>query len=179
MGSEALNADFERIVLPHLDAAYNLARWLLRHDQDAEDAVQDACVRAHRALDRFHGDDGRAWVLTIVRNVCYTRLHGPTRDAKPEPFDDEVHGVVDSPAQVEAIAWREQKSEWLKVALERLPDVFREVLVLHELEGLAYREIAEVAGVPIGTVMSRLARARQKLQVELRVLAREDARDGL
>lgn len=179
MGSEALNADFERIVLPHLDAAYNLARWLLRHDQDAEDAVQDACVRAHRALDRFHGDDGRAWLLTIVRNVCYTRLHGPARTAKPEPFDDEVHGVVDLPAEVEAIAWREQKSEWLHVALERLPDVFREVLVLHELEGLAYREIAQVAAVPIGTVMSRLARARQKLQVELRALAREEARDGL
>jgi RNA polymerase sigma-70 factor (ECF subfamily) len=172
-------AKFERIVLPHLDAAYNLARWLVRHDQDAEDAVQDACVRAHRALDRFQGDDGRAWLLTIVRNVCHTRLHGAARGGEVESFDEEVHGAVNLPAQAEAIAWRELRSEQLRSALERLPVLFREVLVLHDLEGLRYREIALVAEVPIGTVMSRLARARQRLRVELQALARQEDGDGL
>jgi len=170
-----LPSTFERTMLPHLDAAYNLARWLLRHQHDAEDAVQDACVRAYRAFDRFRGGDGRAWLLTIVRHVCYSRLR-QNRAAPPAPFDDELHGSTHDPAEVNASAWREAKTELLQQALDRLAPEFREMIVLHELEGLAYREIAAVAEIPIGTVMSRLARARQKLQAELLDLAAKGGR---
>ena len=166
-------------MLPHLDAAYNLARWLLRHEHDAEDAVQDAFVRAHAAFGRFRGGDGRAWLLTIVRHVCYSRLREQRRGAAPVPFDDEAHGSTFDPAEANAIAWRETKGPLLQRALEQLAPEFREVIVLHELEGLAYREIAAIAEIPIGTVMSRLARARQKLQAELFALARKDPTHGL
>jgi RNA polymerase sigma-70 factor (ECF subfamily) len=158
---------FEQFVLPHLDGAYNLARWLLRHDHDAEDAVQEACVRAHRALPRFRAADGRAWLLTIVRNVCCSRLRQTRGAGAPEPFDDEVHGAGDAHGELVAIEWRQEELAQLHAGVERLPTEFREVLVLHELEGLSYREIAEVAAIPIGTVMSRLSRARKKLQADL------------
>ncbi len=161
-------------MLPHLDAAYNLARWLLRHDYDAEDAVQDAFLRAHQAWGRFRGGDGRAWLLTIVRNVCYSRLRAHRRDGTPEAFDDETHGVPDDHGEANAIAWRETKSALLQQALEQLAPEFREVIVLHELEGLAYREVAAIADIPIGTVMSRLARARQKLQTALLALTPQE-----
>jgi RNA polymerase sigma-70 factor (ECF subfamily) len=170
---------FEQTMLPHLDAAYNLARWLLRHDHDAEDAVQDAAVRAYRAFDRFRGGDGRAWLLTIVRNVCYSRLRQSRHAPSPEAFDDEIHGAIYDAAEANTIAWREVKSELLRQALERLPTEFREVIVLHELEGLAYREIAAIAEIPIGTVMSRLARARRKLQTELLALAQKESLHGM
>src|SRR5882724_7244455 len=159
---------FEQTMLPHLDAAYNLARWLLRHEHDAEDAVQDGFLRAHQAFGRFRGGDARPWLLTIVRNVCYSRLREQRRVAPAESFDDEAHGSTHDPAEVNAIAWRETKGARLQEALDRLPAEFREVIVLHELEGLAYREIAVVAEIPIGTVMSRLSRARRKLETELR-----------
>ena len=170
---------FEQTMLPHLDAAYHLARWLLRHEHDAEDAVQDAFLRAHQAFGRFRGGDGRAWLLTIVRNVCYSRLREKQRDAKPEAFDDESHSSSDTHAEANVIAWRETNGARLQQALEQLAPEFREVIVLHELEGLAYREIAAVAEIPIGTVMSRLARARQKLQTELLTLAGKDSAHGL
>jgi len=170
---------FETLMLPHLDAAYNLARWLLRDEHDAEDAVQEACLRAYRALDRFRGGDGRAWLLTIVRNVCYSQLRKDRREPAAEPFAEEAHGSTHDPAEANAVAWHETKSELLRQALERLPAEFREVIVLHELEGLAYCEIAAVAEIPIGTVMSRLARARQKLQTELLALAGKPAPHGL
>jgi RNA polymerase sigma-70 factor (ECF subfamily) len=170
---------FEQTMLPHLDAAYNLARWLLRHEHDAEDAVQDAFLRAHQSFARFHGRDGRPWLLTIVRNVCYSRLRERHRSAAPEPFDDEAHGSTHDPAEANRSAWREIKGAHLQRALEQLAPEFREVIVLHELEGLAYREIAAVAAIPIGTVMSRLARARQKLQVELLTLAAKESNHGL
>ena len=166
-------------MLPHLDAAYNLARWLLRHEHDAEDAVQDAFVRAPKAFERFSGSDGRAWLLKIVRNVCYSRLRSLHRGAVPEPFDDETHGASFDPGEERAVAWREVKSAILTAALERLAPEFREVIVLHEIEDLSYREIAEIAKVPIGTVMSRLARARQKLQTELLGLAASESAHGL
>lgn len=170
---------FEQTMLPHLDAAHNLARWLLRHEQDAEDAVQDSFVRAHQAFGRFRGGDGRPWLLTIVRNVCYSRLRERRRGATPEVFDDETHGSAHDPTGTNAIAWRETKGAQLQQALEKLAPEFREVIVLHELEGLTYREIASVAEIPIGTVMSRLARARQKLQTELIALAHEEANHEL
>jgi RNA polymerase sigma-70 factor (ECF subfamily) len=170
---------FEQIMLPHLDAAYNLARWLLRDPHDAEDAVQEACLRAFRAFGRFHGDDGRAWLLTIVRHVCYSQLRRSRREPAVQAFDDEAHGSVDNAAEANAVAWHETKSELLRQALERLPAEFREVIILHELEGLAYREIAAVAELPIGTVMSRLARARRKLQTELVALTGKESPHGL
>jgi RNA polymerase sigma-70 factor (ECF subfamily) len=166
---------FEELMLPHMDAAYNLARWLLRDPHDAEDALQDACLRAYRSIDRFRGSDGKAWLLTIVRNVCYSRMRQGRREPQTDVFDDEAHGSEHGPAAANALEWREVKGELLRQALERLPDEYREAIVLHEIEGLAYREIAEVAEVPIGTVMSRLARARRKLQAELITLGGKKA----
>jgi RNA polymerase sigma-70 factor, ECF subfamily len=170
---------FEATMLPHLDAAYNFARWLLRHDQDAQDAVQDAFLRAYRAFDRFRGGDGRAWLLTIVRNVCYSRLRDSRRHAAVETFDDDAHSGVDDHAELNAVAWREIRAERLQQGLEELAPEFREVIVLHEMEGLAYREIAAIADVPIGTVMSRLARARRKLQNALLSRAQKESSHGL
>jgi RNA polymerase sigma-70 factor (ECF subfamily) len=170
---------FEQIMLPHLDAAYNLASWLLRDRHDAEDAVQDACLRAHRAFGRFRGTNGRAWLLTIVRNVCYSQMRQHRRGPAEVAFEDDVHGSSHDPSDANAVAWHEVKSELLKQGLERLPAEYREVIILHEIEGLPYREIAGVSGIPIGTVMSRLARARAKLQAELLILAGKDPLNGL
>ena len=166
-------------MLPHLDAAYNLARWLLRHEHDAEDAVQDAYLRAYQAFGRFRGGDGRAWLLTIVRNACYSRLRERLRAAPIEPFDDDAHGATFDAGEANAIAWREVQGARLRQALDLLPAEFREVIVLRELEGLAYHDIAAVAGIPIGTVMSRLARARAKLQTEVLALAGKESTHGL
>ncbi len=154
-------------MLPHLDAAYNLARWLLRNEQDARDSVQEAYLRAFKAYDRFRGGDGRAWLLTIVRNVCYSQLRRVQRGQTPEEFDETQHTPVNESGEHAARLRRERDSERLDAALAALPVEMREVIVLHELEGLAYKEIAAVAGIPLGTVMSRLARARLRLQREL------------
>ena len=174
-----VTATFEQIMLPHLDAAYNLARWLLRHEQDAEDAVQDAFLRAYRSFDRFRGGDGRAWLLTIVRNVCFSRLRDSRRTAPLELFDEDTHGSTLDPAETNAAAWREVNSALLREALEQLPPEYREVIVLHEIEGMAYREIAAVVGIPIGTVMSRLSRARAKLETEVLGRAGKESTHGL
>jgi RNA polymerase sigma factor (sigma-70 family) len=158
---------FERAILPHLDAAYNLARWLMRNEDEAADAVQDACLRALRFIGGFRGGDGRVWLLAIVRNTCYSRLRrGAIRESETE-FDDEIHSPEIETANPETLLERSRNSETLRHALEDLPEEFREVVVMRELEGMAYKEIAEVAGVPIGTVMSRLARARKRLQQTL------------
>jgi RNA polymerase sigma-70 factor (ECF subfamily) len=170
---------FEHLMLPHLDAAYNLARWLLRDPHDAEDAVQEAFLRAYRAFDRFRGEDGRAWLLTIVRHVCYSNLRRERREPLAETYSDEAHGSTHDPAEANSLAWQEVKSELLRQALDRLSVEFREVIVLHELEGLGYREIAGIAEIPIGTVMSRLARARQKLQAEVVDLKLKETHHGL
>jgi RNA polymerase sigma-70 factor (ECF subfamily) len=162
---------FEKLMLPHLDAAFNLACWLLRDPHDAEDAVQDACLKAHKALGRFRGSDGRAWFLTVVRNVCYSRMRQNRRGPEEVAFEDEIHGSSQDPSNANAVAWHEVRSDLLRQGLERLPAEFREVIILHEVEGLAYREIAAVSGIPLGTVMSRLARARSRLQIELLSLA--------
>jgi len=158
--------DFERIFLPHLDAAYNLARWLLRNDQDAEDAVQEAYMRAYKAFARFRGGDGKAWFMTILRNVCYTMIKKLRSVETPEPFDEEVHQPMGE-SEMQDTLRQKANAESLHSALEKLPDEFREVIVLHDLEGLAYKEIAAVVGIPIGTVMSRLARARGRLRAEI------------
>jgi RNA polymerase sigma-70 factor (ECF subfamily) len=165
-GKNLSHPDFERVLLPHLDAGYNLARWLLRNDQDAEDAVQEAYLRAYKAFPRFRGGDGKGWFLTILRNVCYTALRKLRRHEAPEPFDEEIHLVADTAELREAFR-KKADAESLHRALEKLPPEFREMIVLHDLEGLAYKEIAAVAGIPIGTVMSRLSRARERLRAEI------------
>jgi RNA polymerase sigma-70 factor, ECF subfamily len=134
--------------------------------------VQDACLRAFRAFGGFRGADGRAWFLTIVRNACYSRLRQGKREFPKVSFEDDVHGSPQDPGEANAQSWLEVKGELLREALERLPAEYREVIVLHDIEGLAYREIAAVAGIPLGTVMSRLARGRGKLQTEVATLSR-------
>ena len=157
-------ASFEKAVLAHLDAAYNLARWLTRNDADAEDVVQEAYLRAFRFFGGFHGVDGRAWLLGIVRNTSYTWMQ---RNRSPQlnmPLDDELYQVESNDLNPEAVLLQDASVQMLRQAVEELPVEFREVLVLRELDELSYREIAEVADLPLGTVMSRLARARKRLQ---------------
>ena len=159
---------FEVIVLPHLDAAYNLARWLTRSDHDAEDVVQESFLRAYRFFDGFHGESGRAWLLSIVRNTCYTWLQQNRKQDLLTPFDEESHSIgstdPDRPSNnPEAILVRNDELRFLNRALATLPLEFREVVVLRDLEDLSYKEIAEVSAIPIGTVMSRLARGRKML----------------
>jgi RNA polymerase sigma-70 factor, ECF subfamily len=154
---------FEQAVLPHLDAAYNLARWLTRSDQDAEDVVQTACLRALQFFDGFHGGNARAWLLAIVRNTFYSWLQQQNRGHELTPFDEEEHPAP-AGADPEAQLLRQADGRLLRQGFEALPLPFREAIVLREIEGLSYKEIAAVAGIPIGTVMSRLARARRQLQ---------------
>jgi RNA polymerase sigma-70 factor (ECF subfamily) len=162
---------FEQLMLPHLDSAYNLSRWLLRNPHDAEDAVQEACLRAFRSFSGFRGADGRAWFLTIVRNVCYSHLRHGKREFPKVAFEEDLHGSPQDSGETNAQCWLEAKGDLLRQALERLPAEYREVIVLHDVEGLSYREIAGVAEIPLGTVMSRLARGRGKLQTEIVTLS--------
>jgi RNA polymerase sigma-70 factor (ECF subfamily) len=155
-------ARFELLVVPHLGAAYNLARWLTRNDHDAEDVVQEAYLRAYRFFDGFHGSDSRAWLLTIVRNTCYTWLQQNRRPAVP--LDENVPEPQSADPSPEALMEESIDRESLHRALEELPPEFREAIVLRELEGLSYKEIGAIMGVPLGTVMSRLARARGRLE---------------
>jgi RNA polymerase sigma factor (sigma-70 family) len=162
-GEESRLASFERLLLPHLDAAYNLARWITGHDQDAEDLVQEAYLRALKSFDGFRGGDGRAWLLTIVRNTCYTWLQQNRSNELSTAFDEEIHNAQGEAPSPEALLLRSADRELVKKALQELAVDFREVLIMRELEGLSYKEIAGVAAIPIGTVMSRLARARTRL----------------
>jgi RNA polymerase sigma-70 factor (ECF subfamily) len=163
--------NFERTVLPHLDAAYNLARWLIRSPADAEDVVQEACLRALRFFDGFRGGDSRAWLLKIVRNTCYSWVKKNRPTELSDEFDETVHSSEVLGTDAEAKLVSRANSEQVRKALETLPAGFREVLVLREIEELSYREISDVTGVPLGTVMSSLSRARQRLREELRAVA--------
>src|SRR5438132_7746075 len=158
-----LHRRFEEVVLPHLDAAFNYARWLARNEADAEDVVQDAYVRALRFFSSLRGEDARAWLLTIVRHTWYGRFSrhdDPNRTTVAnEMSNDRPDDALDPEAQV----MQHQTVDRVRAAIEKLPADFREVIVLRELEGLSYKEIAGVVGVPIGTVMSRLAPARDRL----------------
>lgn len=163
---------FERLVLPHLDAAYNLARWLLRSDQAAEDAVQEASMRAFRSIANLRGEDARPWLLGIVRNTCFTMLERVRNGPRLVDFDDaefeaalaeEPGGPSDPIAQLQ----RERTRVQIDAAIRALSPALREMIVLREFEDLDYAQIARIVGVPIGTVMSRLSRARDKLRAVL------------
>ena len=166
---------FERLVLPHLGAGYNLARWILRNDHDAEDVLQEAVMRAFRFFDGFSGDKPRAWLLTVVRNSAYTFLEQNRARELGTELEDELHAESAAAARSdetpEVLLLRSAQQRHLNEAVEALPVEFREVFVLRELEGLSYKEIADLASIPIGTVMSRLSRARRKLQAALAVRA--------
>jgi RNA polymerase sigma-70 factor (ECF subfamily) len=160
---ETTAVDFDRTFLPHMDAAYNLARWLVRNDHDAQDVVQEAYLRALRFVGGFRGGNPRAWLLAIVRNEAFTWLRRNRGSDPPAEFDESLHGPDTEETGLEADALKRADGAMIQAALEELSDEFREVIVMRDIEGLSYKEIANAADVPIGTVMSRLARARQKL----------------
>lgn len=162
---------FEQLILPHLDAAYNLARWLTHSDQDAQDMVQEACLRAYRFLPGFRGGNSRAWLLTIVRNTCYTWLHQHHTD---EVFQEELHEVESAELDPETIYMHSIDQQRLQAAIASLPVELREVTILRELEELSYKEISAIAHIPMGTVMSRLSHARKRLQRELLQRSKEE-----
>jgi RNA polymerase sigma-70 factor (ECF subfamily) len=157
-------ASFEEAMLPHLDAAHNLARWLLRNEQDAQDVVQEAYLRAFKSFGGFHGSNGRAWLLTIVRNTSYTLLKKNKTVDLTTTFDEEIHASSYESVSPATILERAEDAELIREAMDELPAEFREILALRHQEGLSYKEIADITQIPPGTVMSRLARARAKLR---------------
>lgn len=169
---------FERAVLPHLDAAYNLARWMMRNEQDAQDVAQEACLRAFRFFAGFRGGDARAWLLKIVRNTCCTwlQVNRPLQDAAE--FDENCFLPVSNASNPEEIVLRNDSANLVGKALEMLAPDSREVLILRELEGMSYKEIAETTGMPMGSVMSSLSRARDRLRHALTTLKKEDVMPG-
>ena len=162
-----LHRRFEEVVLPHLHAAFNYARWLTKNEADAEDVVQEASVRALRFFSSLRGEDARAWLLTIVRNTWYGRFPRRERPDHTTSFDEKSDDRPDEGLDPEALLMQQRAVDEVRVAIEQLPVDFREVVVLRELEGLSYKEIAAVIGIPMGTVMSRLARARERLSAIL------------
>lgn len=165
--ASGIGESFDAVVVPHLVAGYRLARWLIRDEHDAEDAVQEASLRALRYVRTFVGGDGRAWFLRIVRNTCRDR--GRQRcQASTDLFDDEQHSDGRPRSDPETLLLQTADTALIAQALSQLPDRLHQVLVLRELEGLSYRELADVTGIPIGTVMSRLSRAREALRTALK-----------
>ena len=168
---------FEEIFLPYLDAAYNLARWILGREYDAQDVVQEAYARAWKGFAKFRGGNPRAWLLTIVRNTAYTWVTRYVADEKLVPFDEESFAIPIEVAPSELSL--DKQMQQLQRALSRLPAEFREVLVLFEIEGWSYKEMATTLGVPLGTVMSRLSRARCRLREELTRIRDRETEDEL
>ena len=159
--------NFEQAVLPHLDAAYNLACWLTRNEQDARDAVQEACLRALRFFPTFRGGDARAWLMKIVRNACYTWLRANRPLQQAAEFDEKLIPPDPCAPNPEEVLLQDDGGTLVRKALEKLSPNFREVLILRELEEMSYREIADITGMPAGTVMSSLSRARRHLRQAL------------
>lgn len=157
-------ARFERLVLPHLDAAYNLARWMTRNTSDAEDVAQEAMLRAFRFFDTFRGEDGRVWLLTIVRNTYLTWIRRQMPQQNFAEFDERLHTDIEASLTPELEVLRQATAEQVRRAIEHLPPEFREVILMRELEQLSYKEIAAVTQTPLGTVMSRLSRGRSMLR---------------
>ena len=154
---------FEEVALPHLNAAYNLARWLARNERDAEDVVQEAYLRALQHFRSFKGGDARPWLLAIVRNTYYTWIRHNRAPEHSTPFDEGTYTETPDDSDPEMLLLKEEDKQMLRQALEKLPDDFREIIVLREFEELSYKQIAAVVEIPLGTVMSRLARARRRL----------------
>jgi RNA polymerase sigma-70 factor, ECF subfamily len=163
----AIVGSFDEVVLPHLDAAHRLARWLVRNEDDAEDVVQEASLRALRYFRTFTGGNGRAWFLRIVRNTCWD-WRGRKASALTDLFDEQQHSSITSPLDPEAVLLRTDGETLIAQAMRNLPERFRVLLVLRELEGLSYRELADAMGIPMGTVMSGLSRARHALRSALK-----------
>jgi RNA polymerase sigma-70 factor (ECF subfamily) len=170
---------FEQVVMPHLDSAYNLARWLTRNDSDAQDVVQEAMLRAFKYFDGFDGQYGHAWLLKIVRNTCFTWLRENRSHDDTLPLEDNLDAVDRDPSALqinaqglgrspELLTGEIRDAKRLDALIEELPPAYREVIIMREMDELSYQEIADITGMPMGTVMSRLARARQKLQTGLR-----------
>ena len=178
MPDQKCSCDFEQEVLPHLDAAHNLARWLTRNEQDAQDVVQEAYARAFRFFGSFRGGNARAWVLRIVRNTCYNWLQANRPLQSAAEFDENLFGPDPRGLNPEEALLQDASDKMLRRALEALPLKFREVLILRELEGMSYREIADTTGMPAGTVMSSLSRARNGLRQSLANLLKPDALRG-
>ena len=180
LGHKEKDERFGRLMLPHMDAAFNLACWLTRDAEDARDVVQESYLRAYKFFDSFHGDDGRAWLLAIVRNTCFTLHRKNNVPHQVEEFDEEIHvpGAVEpgvsTVANPETALMERANRELVNRAIEALPREFREVIVLRELEGLSYKQIAAVVNIPIGTVMSRLARGRCMIQRSVAGRARKE-----
>jgi RNA polymerase sigma factor (sigma-70 family) len=162
--SENRTVNFEETLLPHLDAAYNLARWLTRDASDADDVVQEAYLRAFKFFDGFHGGDSRSWLLKIVRNTCYTWLQKNRPREIVYDLDEELHEA--ETGNPEELLIESVDRQILRQLLSELPPSFREIVVLRDIEGLSYKEISSVTELPLGTVMSRLARARKRLQTD-------------
>jgi RNA polymerase sigma-70 factor (ECF subfamily) len=155
---------FEEAMLPHLNAAHNLAKWLLRNEQDAQDVVQEAYLRAFRSFGGFHGTNGRAWLLMIVRNTSYTLLKKSHAVDLTTTFDETIHAAGHESVSPATLLEHSEDAQLIKEAMDALPAEFREILTLRHQEGLSYKEIADITQIPSGTVMSRLARARAKLK---------------
>ena len=165
-------ARFEQTVLPHLNSAYNLARWLVRNEHDAQDVVQEAYLRAFRFFDGFQGGDGRAWLLAIVRNTSRTWMQQAAKSESAAEFDDDQHSRYAPTPGPEAHMIRQSGIDAVRQCIEELPPEYKETLVMREMEEMSYKEIAEATAVPLGTVMSRLARARARIQSCLSVRAK-------
>ncbi|MFI5323711.1 MAG: sigma-70 family RNA polymerase sigma factor [Thermodesulfobacteriota bacterium] len=163
MGKDNKLAQFEETILPHVRAAYNLARWLTGSEHDAEDVAQEAYLRAFKFFEGFRGIDSRAWLLAIVRNTCYTWLKQKKMHDSMTVFDEENHSTEENVLNPETKLLQAMDTELIRKAIEELPVEYREVVVLCDLEGLSYKEIAQIIKLPIGTVMSRIARARKRL----------------
>jgi RNA polymerase sigma-70 factor (ECF subfamily) len=174
MTEQNWSGTFEQAVLPHLDAAYNLARWLTHNKQDAEDVVQEAYLRAFRFFPGFRDGDARAWLMKIVRNTCYTWLHVNRRLQDATEFDENLFPPDSRAPNPEEVVLQNDSGALVRKALEKLPLNFREVLILRELEGMSYKEIADITGMPAGTVMSSLSRARGRLRQALAGLINGD-----
>lgn len=157
-------APFEEMMLPHLDAAHNLAKWLLHNEQDAQDVVQEAYLRAFKSFGGFHGSNGRAWLLTIVRNTSYTLLKKNRAVDSTTPFDEEIHAPGHESVSPATILEHNEDADLVRQVMDELPVEFREILTLRHLEGMSYSEIAGITQLAPGTVMSRLARARARLK---------------
>jgi RNA polymerase sigma factor (sigma-70 family) len=158
---------FEEVIMPHLAAAYSLARWMTRNPEDAQDIVQEASLRAFRFFSGYHGGNAKAWLLSIVRNTGYTWLRQNRAHDIDTVIDDETFEVAEHAPDPEARLAQSAHQELIRKAMEKIPLEFREIIILRDLEGFSYKEIVEMTGLPMGTVMSRLSRARNRLQKEV------------